>query len=153
MSSSLLIEQLGKFHLVVVHFPVVLAMLLPAVMFVSGYPWGSFWRQAIPWFAHLAALSGAGATALGLLYADKRGALEGALNLHRTFGIASAVLLVAVSAYLLLAKPDLRKKIPAALWILVLAATTAVALTGHFGGVSVHGELIILGQGAAADEL
>ncbi len=153
MSSSLIVEQLGKFHLIVVHFPIMLAMLLPAIMFASRYPWGEFWRKAVPWFVHFGAVAAVGTTILGLMLAAKRGALEGPLYLHRAFGLGASVLLVAMSAYLLLARPELQKRIPPILWILAIAGAAAVGLTGHFGGTSVHGELIILGRGTAAGEL
>lgn len=153
MTSSLMIEQFGRFHLVVVHFPIALASLLPAIMLASRYPWGEFWRKAIPWFVHFGAVAAVGTTALGLMLAAKHGALEGPLYLHRAFGLGASVILVATSAYLLLARPELQKRIPPVLWILAIAGAAVVGLTGHFGGASAHGELIILGGGASAGEL
>lgn len=153
MSTELIVEQFGKIHLVVVHFPIVLLLLAPLVLFLSLRPGGLFWRKVIPYLVHLSAVATVGVTVLGLLLAVKRGALQGPLHLHRLLGIVTTVVIVAASAYLLARKPDLEKRIPAALWALLLLAAACVGLTGHEGGTSVHGDLIILGREADPDEL
>ena len=144
MSIDLILEQLGKLHLITLHFPIVLILLTPLIMALSTFSSGRFWVQAIPYFVHAASLSALVVTILGYLLAVERVPLEGALYWHRFFGTAATAAILPASLFLLFKKLDLGRRIPVLLWTLVLAAALLVQLAGHFGGISVHGDILIL---------
>jgi mono/diheme cytochrome c family protein len=135
------LRWLGKFHVLVVHFPIALLLAAAAVDV------GSLWRRFRgPWlpvrFCLLCGAAGAvAAAALGWLHADVGGHGAGTpevLNLHRWIGTFAAAWAVVTAG---LAEAEARRPRRPWLWhgmLWVGALLTGAA--GHFGGLLVHGE-------------
>jgi hypothetical protein len=131
---------LGRFHVLVVHFPI--ALLLAAAAAESWSVWG---RIHVPLPAvHFCVLSGAAgavaAAALGWLHASGgygAGSPSG-LALHRWIGTTGAVWAVGVA---LLSLRDARHGVRSqGFRIVLLVGAVLVGLAGHLGGTLVHGE-------------
>jgi Planctomycete cytochrome C len=136
-----LLRWLGKFHVIIIHFPI--ALLLAAA---AAEGWCLLQRRREPWLpVRLCAALGAGgamcAAVLGWLLADVGGYGVGSpqlLALHRWIGTGAAAWSVGVA---LLSEWDVhcgRRS-----WIFRGALWVGAALIGsaaHFGGSLVHGE-------------
>jgi hypothetical protein len=136
-----MLRWLGKWHILVIHFPI--ALLTAAA---AAEAWSAWRRLRTPWppvrFCVLLGAAGAvAAAALGWLHADVGGAGHAArqlLALHRWLGTAAAALSLGVVA---LSEWDVRcgKRswlFRAALW----AGAVLVGAAAHLGGSLVHGE-------------
>src|SRR5262249_19043217 len=132
------LDWLGRFHVVVIHFPI--GLLLAAAV---GELWFA-WRKnhgpapAVGFCVLLGAISTVLAAGLGWLHAaNGYGAGSAVLPWHRWFGVAAAagaVVLAVLSAI------DIRRGIRSVGFRLVLLLETVlVAVTGHLGGALVHG--------------
>jgi hypothetical protein len=127
---------LGKFHLVVVHFPI--ALLLAGLV---GEAW-SLWKQSrapspvVRFCLALGGLSAVATVGLGWLFALGHGS-SGLLGLHRWIGTTAGVWAVAVAVC---SERDSRRGVRS-WWTrgLVLAGAALVGLTAHLGGLLVHG--------------
>ncbi len=126
---------LGRFHPVVVHFPIAL-LLLGAVVELIGARSRSLSRvrPIVPFLLLLGALSSLAAVALGYMLSLAGGYEEGLLTLHLRLGLAVTALafvLAFVAAWL----PE-----PGKVYRTVLGALIAlVVLAGHFGGSLARG--------------
>jgi hypothetical protein len=131
---------LGKFHLLLLHFPI--ALLTVAAL---GELW-SVWKNsrvpspAVRFCVALAAVSAVPATALGWLYAlgGAGAGSPGLLALHRWLGTITAAVTVAVAVC---SELDTRRAVRS--WImrlLLFAAALLVGVTGHLGGLMVNGQ-------------
>jgi len=135
------LEALGRFHPVVVHFP--LALLLAAVLaeLLARFGGWETARRAVPYLLCFAAPAALLAAALGLaMAAATRFAADqsAAFALHRAAGLATAGL--SVLALLALRWRDASSRAKRALFLAtLLLAGVAVALAGHQGGVLVWG--------------
>ena len=126
---------LGRFHPVVVHFPIAL-LLLGAVVEVFGArsPSLSRVRPVAPFLLLLGALSSLAAVALGYMLSLAGGYEEGLLTLHMRLGLAVTALAF-VMAFLSAWLPE-----PGKVYRTVLALLMAlVVLAGHFGGSLARG--------------
>ncbi len=128
----------GKFHPVVVHFPIALLMVaaLGEVLAILGFGPG---REAGRLLVPLAAVAAVAAVVLGLLSATYGGYGAGVF-VHRLLGIITGVLAVATAV---LQQVHLRRPGPGTLLayrLCLLASAGLVGLTGHFGGILVYGE-------------
>jgi len=137
-----LIRFAGKFHPVVVHFPIgLLIAALFSEIFGAVFPIRRF-REAARVLVNLGAPMAAIAAALGWAagrFAKYPGELEQVLSTHRWFGISTAVLALTTLALLELfwrkQDPGLRRAYLAALVLTALF----VGITGHLGGTLIHG--------------
>jgi uncharacterized membrane protein len=130
----------GKFHLLLLHFPI--ALLVAAAV---GEFWSVVRQSGVPGPAvRYGVLFGATSTvttvALGWLHAlSGHGAgVPRLLTLHRWLGTAAAVCVVVTAV---LSERDARRgvrSLPAR--ALLFVGALLVGLTGHFGGLLVHGE-------------
>lgn len=137
-------------HLVTVHFPVALWLLL------AGLAWHPRWRtrtETLRLVAILALLTTVVAVVSGLVYLDGA-AFQGAgaelIGRHRLAGLVTVALGAAATVTVVLAGRR-EAELPIAGRALALLAALAVGLTAHWGGESVHGDEIFgLGGGAEA---
>lgn len=145
LSPERVVSQLGKFHPLILHFPIVIITLLPLVLLVSRLPRGHSWIPTIPWFIHLGALSAVVAALLGLAAARDwaGGVLTPALLWHRNLTLATTTIMVLLSLYTFLKKPDFSRT-RAAILLASLLATLALTLGAHLGAEAVHGRTFIL---------
>jgi hypothetical protein len=135
-----ILSFVGKFHVMVVHFPI--GLLLAAA---AGELWFIWRRSPYPApavrFCVLLGTAGAVAAAtLGWLHAaNGYGAgSPGVLTLHRWAGTALAIWAVAVVAG---SEVDARRG-KRSRWfrLLLFLGTLLIAVTGHLGGILAHGE-------------
>jgi uncharacterized membrane protein len=135
-----LLGWLGRFHLLLLHFPI--ALLTAAA---AGEGWAAWRRGRVPSPAvRYCLLLGAAAVLPTVLFgwfhaASGNGAASPRiLSLHRWLGTAAAAWAVATA---LLAERDERRGVRSlAVRVLVLAGALLVGLAGHLGGVLAHGE-------------
>lgn len=140
-SGKRVLGWLGKFHILVVHFPI--ALLLAAA---AGELWCVWRRRPAPWAAvrfcvFLGAGGAAAAVVLGWLDADFGGYGAGAadlLRLHRWVGTGAG--LWAVATALLSERDALRGRRSWTFRLLLGIGALLVGAAGHLGGGLVHGE-------------
>lgn len=135
-----LLGWLGRFHVLLVHFPI--ALLIVAAV-GEGWSWWLGLRTPTPAVRFCVLLGAAGAVAgavLGWLEATFGGYAEassGVLDLHRWVGTTTAVVAIGLA---LLSEADARRgaRSPLCRSTLFLAAFL-VSAAGHLGGTLVHG--------------
>ena len=139
------LRRLGRLHLVVIHFPI--ALLLAAA---AGEAWstrGTRSRNTDRWTpareVHFCVVLGAAgavvSAALGWLHASGGGGvgMPMALELHRWLGTATACW--ATFTAILSFREDRRGVRSGSFRLALLVAAALVSMTGHFGGILVHG--------------
>jgi uncharacterized membrane protein len=141
---SLIIEQIGKFHPILVHFPVALICFLPLVLIASNFEFGKIWRPTIPYFVHLGSLSSIATSFVGYLWMWERETISNQLMWHRNLGFATTAIMVVISVFIFFRKTDFEKERPRIVLLLSLAAIILLHITAHLGGTLVHGEFLIL---------
>jgi mono/diheme cytochrome c family protein len=129
---------LGKFHLLVLHFPI--ALLVAAMV---GESW-SVWTgnrtpsPAVRFCLGLAAASAVPALALGWLFALDGHGSSGLLVLHRWLGTLAGVWAVALAGF---AEADARRGVRSrSTRGLLFSGVLLVSIAAHFGGLMVHGK-------------
>jgi uncharacterized membrane protein/mono/diheme cytochrome c family protein len=136
-----ILAWLGKFHVVVVHFPI--ALLITAALLEIFATWRG-WQIPEPTVRYcvlIGAMSAMATVPLGWLDADLGGHGNSTgllLNVHRWLGTAAGVWSFAL---VLLSERDSRHKQRTWLFRIHLwVGGLLVSITGHFGGLLVHGE-------------
>ncbi len=141
-----LLEWMGRFHPMAVHFPIVLILLVVLSEGVRtirpSSPWAAVGGVLAPW----AALAAVGAAVLGLAggrVSNYSPGLQGIFVRHRIFGIGVALGAVAVAG--LIRRRDAFRGIGSwAYRLLLLLLVAAVFVTGHLGGSLVFGKTYLL---------
>ena len=134
--------DLGRFHVVLVHFPIALALaaVLGDVLWIIWRK--DFFRSAALYCLILAALAAIPTVVTGDLHLDAQqysADFQSVAVKHKDLGIASMCVLLAAALV-----RTLRKNRPKGWWlgvyvVLIAAAGALVCLTGHFGGQLSHG--------------
>ena len=149
---SLLIRALywqGRFHVVVIHFPIALIMAAAAAELFLWLCGSKKVHPSVRYCTILAAVAGVPAAVLGWLLAldqhasapifDLQSGMKSLpLFLHRWLGTAAAVLLVIIAAVTEIDARHDRRSVFAR--VLLFAGALLTGLAGHFGGIVVHGE-------------
>ncbi len=126
----------GRFHPLVVHFPVALLMAAALMEMLTRIKFFRPIGAAIPFILFLGALTAFLSMLLGWLIAGDRGYDEGTLFWHRWLGVSVfsvSVVLCLVSIGVIRVGEKLRLSFFILIFILV-------SLTGHLGGALTHGE-------------
>src|SRR5438132_8048531 len=134
-----LLAWLGKFHVVVVHFPIALLVVAAASELLS-------WRRDTPYPAPavrfcvlFAAAGAAAATTLGWLhtaFSAYAASSSPVLVLHRWTGSTAGILAVGVA---ILSEVDARRGVRSPLFrVLLFAGALLVSVAGHLGGTLVY---------------
>jgi uncharacterized membrane protein len=128
---------LGKFHVVLVHFPIALAVaaVLGDVLWIIWRK--DFFRSAAFYCLLLAALTAIPTVITGDQHLDEQhysGSLQSIAQKHESFGIASMCVLIAAAGV-----RAIRRNRPKAWWlgvyVLLIAAIAAlISITGYYGG-------------------
>jgi mono/diheme cytochrome c family protein/uncharacterized membrane protein len=132
---------LGRFHIVVIHFPIALLAAAALGELISAARRTSIPQPAVRFCVLLGAAGAALAVALGWLHADIGGhgsAASGVLGLHRWLGTTAGLWAAAIA---LVSERDCRRGQRCVLFrVLLWSGTLLVTATAHFGGVMVHGD-------------
>lgn len=145
LTTDIIIEQIGKFHPLVLHFPAVFIPLTLITMLVGNYiPGQEFWRKTVPYFLHGSTIMALAASALGLLLTANMNSLEGTLYYHRLFALILCGWLIIVSLVCLKLKPNFEQKVPVLFIVLAFISANLLGIAAHFGGITTHGELLII---------
>jgi uncharacterized membrane protein/mono/diheme cytochrome c family protein len=137
-SLSRILAWIGKFHVLVIHFPIALLATAALVEILAAWR-GDRIPEAMVRVSVLLGTAGAlAAVTLGWLHADLGGqGSGGVLTAHRWLGTAGGLWSLAV---VLLSEWDSRRGHRSLLFRLVLwIGAFLVAITAHFGGLLVHG--------------
>lgn len=130
---------LGRFHALVLHFPIallLLAVLLEGLQIIGR----GRWRFPVPLVLFLGTFGAVAAMALGWLL-RRADAIEGDLvERHMQSGMALAALAVATLAVRLLPAAESRPVVRGTFRVLLLATGVALLRTSHDGGSLTHGE-------------
>lgn len=144
-------------HPMVVHFPIALLLLTPALLVAWSHVQNLSWHNAAMMSASASAISTTAAYLTGeamLAYSGESPMVKLLIERHETLALATLVgawlVVGALTAVYRVADyhPDHHAKSPVPYWmrssIIVLSAITAAlaAYTGHVGGQMVWGELI-----------
>ena len=135
-----MMDFFGRLHPLVVHMPIGILLLAGLFDFLSLFDGWRKVRRAVPLMVMFGAVSGAFALLSGFLLADQTMPEEGMVFRHKLFAIVTEILTVCLLAVMYLGKDipkAIRWKIRA---FLFLVLSTALMLTGHFGGTMTHGE-------------
>jgi uncharacterized membrane protein len=136
-----LLRWVGKFHVVVIHFPI--GLLIAAAL---GEIWCAWRGVRTPWppvrfCVLLGAVAAVAAVLLGWLHADVGGFGAGSpqiLRLHRWLGTIASVW---VAGFALLSEVDARREQRSLLFPLILwIGAPLIGLTAHFGGILTQGD-------------
>ncbi len=130
---------IGATHPMLIHFPI--ALLICALV-AEGLRYGTKKNElvyATRLCLWLGLLSFIPAGISGFLSADVSGYTAATVGGHRNSGIAAAVLAFATCIALELS--ERRHKGGWIMWILLVLAVIVVSMTGHLGGVIVHGKI------------
>lgn len=138
------IALFGRAHVVMVHFPVALLMVLALIEVLRWRRKDGSMDQTVAIIAVITALSAIASVVQGFVLDDGRsdGVSEDArmLALHKWLGISTTIIAIAAAAVALrrqLGDTPLLTKIYRAL---ILPGAALVSLTGHYGGAVVHGK-------------
>jgi hypothetical protein len=129
----------GKFHILVIHFPI--ALLAAAAFGEIVAALKSVWipEPAVRFCVLLGASSVLWSVALGWLHADVGGhGIASLLGIHRWLGTTAGMIAVGIA---LISERDSRRRQRSGLFrVLLWSGTLLVAITAHFGGLMVHGK-------------
>jgi mono/diheme cytochrome c family protein/uncharacterized membrane protein len=131
---------LGKFHILVIHFPIALLAAAALGELIAVARRTSIPHSAVRYCVLLGAAGAALAVALGWLHADigGHGSASGVLALHRWLGTTAGLCAAAIA---LASERDCRRGQRSVLFrVLLWSGTLLVTATAHFGGAMVHGD-------------
>jgi uncharacterized membrane protein len=139
-----LIALFGRAHIVMVHFPVALMMVLALLEIVRWRrPLGSCDNTVVV-LAVISGLSAVTAVIQGWVLAgppsDKTSEYAQLIELHRWLGVSTAVIAVATALLALARQFGDSARLATCYRFTVLPGALLVSLTGHYGGAAMHGK-------------
>ena len=135
--------NIGKLHVLIVHFPIALALCAALADILWLATRKDRFRDAGMYCLVLAAISAVPVVITGLAVAGGQEFVGDYLSIvttHKYLGIISFV----IAAFAAIIRLSCREKLKG-LWlvaycVLILALVVSIALTGHYGGMLVHGK-------------
>jgi mono/diheme cytochrome c family protein len=136
-----LFAWLGRFHVLVIHFPIALLLAAALGELIAALRGNQTMRPAVRFCVLLGAAGALAAALLGWLHADVGGhgssAADGILGLHRWLGAAASLIAIAIA---LSCEWDHRRGQRSLLFrVLLWSGAALTAITAHYGGLLVHG--------------
>lgn len=133
---------LGRFHFLILHFPIALISLLAIFEIIAWRQRRGIAKDGLHLLVRLAAFMSIPTIIFGLALVADRTTMPAGLLWHRNFGILTGVsILLAWLARELVVRTYSRR--PVMIYYVSLAvATIAVALAGDLGGALVHGSIL-----------
>jgi hypothetical protein len=136
-----LLGWVGKFHLLVIHFPIALLAVAALGELLAAVRNVQVPEPAVRFCVLLGTTAALWSVVLGWLHADLGGhgiASSLSLGLHRWLGTTAGLWAVAIA---LISERDNRRQQRSGLFCALLwSGTFLVAVTAHFGGLLVHGD-------------
>lgn len=131
---------IGRFHIVIVHFPIAILLLAASLEIVTFKNFNSKYRPAINVSVVFGGISAIFSAIFGYILSQHEEVTGQTFDLHQWGGIATAILssLTLVFLWLILKKGQ-SPKISLYRWFL-FAASLGVIFAGHFGGSLTHGD-------------
>lgn len=130
----------GRFHPIVVHFPIALLLLAVVIEVISRVPRFKQLSASLPFLLLAGFISSLLAVALGWMIANDRGYDDDTLFLHRWLGVSVSV----VSLCLWLVSINLIRINAVSRLALFALVFILVSLTGHQGGNLTHGDTYLI---------
>ena len=135
--------NIGELHVVMVHFPIALAVcaILADLLWLATRKEG--FKNAGMYCLVLAGISAVPVVITGLIKVWGRqfgGDYLFIVTVHKYLGITSFVIAVLASVIRLSCRGRMKKWWLVGYCILMLALVVSIALTGHYGGMLVHGQ-------------
>ncbi len=125
------INFVGRFHVLIVHFPIGVIALAALMEVLSHFTAFSHLSRSLPFVLWLSFLGSVGATVVGYFLMSAEGIAGRAMSLHLYFGLAVVVFILIALIMCLI-----EKRLFSAL--ATFAATFAMFASGHFGGAMIH---------------
>ncbi len=140
--------NIGKFHVLIVHFPIALGFCAVLADFLWLVTRKNRFRDAGIYCLVLAAISALPVVITGLAVARSREFVGDYLSIvttHKYLGIASSIIAGLAAGVRFGCRQQLKRWWLVGYCILMLALVVAIALTGHYGGMLVHGKNFLSG--------
>jgi len=137
-----MVTLFGRMHVLLIHFPVALIMVLAGIETLRWRKREGSVDSTVAIIAVIAALSSVVAVAQGwMLAGDNPGESDYAqtIELHRWLGVSTAVVAVIVAIIALARQFGDSRKLSTIYRVFVFPGAILVSLTGHYGGVAMHG--------------
>ncbi len=130
----------GRFHPIVVHFPIAMLLLAVVIEIISRVPRFKKLSASLSFLLLVGFISSLLAVALGWMIANDRGYDDDTLFMHRWLGVSVS----AVSLCLWLVSINLIRINAVSRLVLFALVFILVSLTGHQGGNLTHGETYLI---------
>ncbi|PWJ41854.1 DUF2231 domain-containing protein [Sediminitomix flava] len=138
MDFSNFVLFLGRFHPLLVHFPIGFLLLAALFEVAVWRKWLSNLDEVIKFTLALGAISAIGASVLGLMLSTSGDYEQQMLDLHQWAGILTSS--IAIFAFALKVKPNVfRENTPLIYGLVVFSMIGGLSFTGHLGGNLTHG--------------
>ncbi len=140
--------SIGKLHVVIVHFPIALAFCAVLADLLWIVTRKDRFRDAGIYCLVLAAISALPVVVTGLAVARGRefaGDYVSIVTTHKYLGIASFIIAGIAAGIRFGCRQQLKRWWLIGYCILMLALVISIALTGHYGGMLVHGKNFLSG--------
>jgi uncharacterized membrane protein len=133
-------QLIGRFHIVLVHFPIAILLLASLLEIISFKNFNSKYRPAIHLAVIIGGISAVFSAIFGYILAQNEEITGNTLDLHKWGGIATAALsLITLGLLRLIWQKQQNSKISIYRFSL-FATSLAVIFTGHYGGSLTHGD-------------
>ena len=135
--------DIGKLHVVLVHFPIALALCAVLADLLWLITRKESFKTAGLYCLVLAAISAIPTVVTGLIKAstkDFAGAYAAIVETHEHLAIACLVIAIAAASIRLRSRGQMKKWWLAIYCVLIIALAVGIAITGHYGGMLVHGK-------------
>ena len=135
--------DVGKLHVVLVHFPIALALCAALADLLWLITRKDNFKSAGLYCLTLAAISAIPTVVAGLIKASGKefaGEYVAIVETHEHLAIACLVIAIAAAAIRLRSRGEMKKWWLACYCILIIALAIAIPITGHYGGMLVHGK-------------
>ncbi|MEO0795230.1 MAG: c-type cytochrome domain-containing protein [Verrucomicrobiota bacterium] len=131
---------LGRFHILALHFPIALLLMIPLLEILGSFKSMSYLKQAVPVLLGLAVLFAALACVLGFLLAAGEGATGKLINDHMWAGIITTVLMIFALSLRELNLNLHNRFVHGAYLSVLFVSIGALTIGSHHGASLIHGE-------------
>ena len=135
--------DIGKFHVMLVHFPIALVLCAALADLLWVITRKESFKNAGLYCLVLATISAIPTVVTGLIEASGKefaGQYVAIAKTHAYLAIACLVLAIAAASIRLASRGQMKKWWLGAYCILIIALAVGIAITGHYGGMLVHGK-------------